>query len=206
MVGKQQMLNKKKLGSKEVKRSIKHLIREARICAETQVEINTGQEKGVLGFAAMLTIFPVMISISEALLGHRDEVKKSINDFATKMKNDNSWLIKSPSSPQNIKHKTLVDMRNGLVHAVSLPHKVLLTKNITEAQVYWSDNPGKYNCIIGIKEFIDEIERTSDRLIEDSRYSGKDFDPKATKDFGPINLIPPSSEDEDMSSASGKGT
>ena len=201
-------MSKKKLGSEEVKKSIKHLIHEARICAETEVKINTDQEKGVLGFAAMLTIFPVMISVSEAISGQRGEVNKPINDFATRMKNDNRWLITPLSSPQNIKHDTLVDIRNGLVHAVSLRPRTLLTKNITEAQVYWVDGPGKYDCIIGIKEFIDEVGRTVDRIVNDPRYSGKDFDPGATKDFEPIDIIsPPSDYEGDIpKSASGGGT
>jgi hypothetical protein len=193
---------KQKLGSEQVKRSIGHFIREARICAETEIEVDG--EIGVLGFAAMLTIFPVMNSISEAILSSR-KIEIIVPHFIGKMSNSPSWLIKSPSCVKN-DESIMVEIRNGLVHAMSLPPRMLLTKNITVAREYMNKHPGKYDCIIGIEQFIDEVERTAYRLVNDN--PDIDFDPLGTKNFGSVDLISPPSDYEGgvPPSASGMGT
>ena len=187
---------KQKLGSERVKKSISHLVREARICAATELEMNG--EIRVLGFAAMLTIFPVMNSISEAILETR-RIEDIIPHFVKEMSNSSSWLIRSPSCSDS-DESVIKNVRNGLVHAMSLPPQILLTKNSTDARTYMDENPGKYDCIIGIEQFIDDVERTANRLVNDNPEI--DFDPKGTKNFGSVDVIsPPSSHVSSVISA-----
>lgn len=176
---------KQKLGSEHVKKSISHLIREARICAGTKSEING--EFGVLGFSAMLTIFPVINSISEAILNDRN-IERTISYFVREMGSSASWPIKSPSCSYT-DESVIIRVRNGLVHAMSLPLRILLTKNNADAKTFINSNPNKYDCVIGIEQFIDQVEQTAYRIVNEN--SGIDFDPQGTQNFGPIDLAPP---------------
>ena len=143
----------------------------------------------VLGFAAMLTILPVMNSISEAILKTR-RIEDIFPHFLKEMSNSSSWLIRSPSCSDS-DESVIINVRNGLVHAMSLPPRILLTKNTTDARTYMDENPGKYDCIIGIEQFIDDVERTANRLV--NHNSEIDFDPRGRKNFGSVDVISPSS-------------
>jgi hypothetical protein len=178
---------KQKLGSERVKKSIGHLVREARVCASTDLEING--DLGALGFAAMLTIFPVINSISEAILNDRT-IEKTINHFVREMGSSTAWLIKAPFY-SDTDEAVIIKVRNGLVHAMSLPPRIILTKNNTDAKTYMNRYPSKYDCIISVEQFIDQVERTAYRLVEEN--PGIDFDPKGTKNFGTVDLISPPS-------------
>lgn len=193
---------KQKLGSDLVKSSIRHLVREARTCVATELQVDG--EIRVLGFAAMLTIFPVMNSISEAILQTR-RIDDIIPHFVKEMRNASSWLIRSPSYPDT-DESIIINVRNGLVHAMSLPPEILLTKNSTDAKAYMDKSGGKYHCIICIEQFIDDVEQTANRLVEDNPEI--DFDPKGTKNFSSLDLIPFPSNlvSSVITAASGVGT
>ncbi len=123
---------KQKLGSEQVKKSIGHLVREAKACAGTELEING--EFGVLGFASMLTIFSVINSISEAILNDRN-IEKTITHFVREMGSSTSWLIKAPFY-SDTDESVIIKVRNGLVHAMSLPPRILLAKNNTASNSF----------------------------------------------------------------------
>lgn len=181
------MNKKQKLGSEEVRACIDHFLREAKECAQTKT-ISSKGETGVLGFAAMLTIFSVITAVSEAIIKDRN-IEKSFDFFIEKMKQFDSFLIQ-PSSASNNCKEAVRNVRNGLVHAMSLPPKVLLARNKEDANKYMKDNPRSYDCIIGLLEFIEEVERTANCLVKD--YSDNDFNPKGTKNFGAAGLVLPS--------------
>lgn len=182
------MNKKQKLGSEEVMESIEHFLREAKECAQTKTTSTKG-ETGVLGFAAMLTIFSAITAVSEAIIEDRN-IEKLFDFFIEKMEQYDSFLIQSPLSTSNNCEEIVRNVRNGLVHAMSLPPKVLLASNKEDANKYMQDNPGQYDCIIGLLEFIEEVEKTVNCLVKD--YSDKDFDPRGTKNFGAVRLVAPS--------------
>ncbi len=173
---------KQKLGSEQVKKSITHLVVEARKCAATELEISG--VKRVLGFAAMLTIFPIMNSISEAIRKTR-RIEDIIPHFVKAMSNSSSWLIKSPSCSDTDK-SVILNIRNGLVHAMSLPPRIHLAKNSNDAKVIMNENVGKNYCIIDIEQFLDDVEQTAIRLVNDNPELN--LDPMGTKNFSSIDV------------------
>ena len=154
------------------KTSIKRFFDEARGCAAKQ-----------WGFAAMLTTFPVILSVSEAVYYHQSgSISSPPNDkdlfkyFAASMA-DKTWLVprvpNSSSSDQDIAIK-LSQTRDGLVHQLSLPNYIGMVNTKTDVKEFFKKNPAaKY--VISVVEFVEAAKQTVEQIIQ--TYPNISFDP-----------------------------
>ncbi len=103
----------------EVKNSAELYLDEAERCANSTPK--------VLGFAAMTTALSCVVAIGEALIGETGQSdEKCIRAFCQKM-TDHEWFLTSVGKTNLADMpKTLTDVRNALVHALSLPNDVCL--------------------------------------------------------------------------------
>ena len=137
-----------------------------------------------LGFPAMLTIFPVIEVVSEAILYETGVIPKGkpvsnlclFRYFIAEMTDRVSWLsaprsVASPSS--NTIADKLADVRNGLAHEGSLPRDVRLVNSRAEGTRENSDHPDKW--ILSTSEFVNAVATTVDDLVK--RYPGACIDP-----------------------------
>ena len=103
-----------------IRGSVHRFLYEAKKCAEQEY-----------GFAALLTAFPVILSISEALYykgdpsGKKPSDKELFNIFVELIQNeDKNWLL-TRNKNKNIQNDKIVyilnDTRNSLAHQNSLP-------------------------------------------------------------------------------------
>jgi len=125
------------IGDAEVQKSIHDFLLEARHCAVTI----RPDVAGILGFAALSTVFCCVIAAGEALCAcwRPDEVL--VKRFYDEMPDQTSWLL-PPAGTQPDPAKTcevLKDVRNGIAHALSLPPDVRLLPNRQSAQLYPAD-------------------------------------------------------------------
>jgi hypothetical protein len=155
--------------------SINRFLEEARACAAQQ-----------LGFAATLTTFPVLLSVSEALgvasgkYKERKDVRDEIlfEDFVPYMPgNKSSWLVprrttQTYSDPE-IAH-ILCDIRNSLVHQHSLPDQIGMANTTSEVQGFLKSVPHVVLAIC-VVDFVATVQLTVDQLI--SRSPNAAFDP-----------------------------
>ena len=150
-----------------VQENIQRFIDEARKCA-----------KADLGFASLLTIFPVILGISEAILNERLTIeklrKKSVTTknimevFTAKMPDKKSWIFHQSSggtSDSEIIEK-ITQIRDGLAHQLSLPIDVKLINNNNDAQRLSTVEPNFY--IISTVGFIDAVETTVETIIREN--------------------------------------
>ncbi len=157
----------------DVQESIERFIVEAKACSEQK-----------MGFAAMSTILPVMLSVSEAVHRHtkiytgtvRIDDKESFKELVPRM-TDKSWLmLRNPSSPlsdQDVATE-LFHIRNGLVHQLSLPDHVGMINVKSEAKEFFSVHPYIQRAI-SVVEFIEEVSKTVEHIIR--TYPTAIFDP-----------------------------
>jgi hypothetical protein len=168
----------------DVKASAERFFIEAKFCAINE-----------LGFSALLTTFPIIISVSEAILAHKNPSKNNFSEhnlfkfFVPHIKNK-SWLIPYDSTSAMTDGKLteiLRQTRNGLTHQLSQPINVFLANNITEG-ILWSQKTKKEYTIC-VKEFVNEIEATVEILI--NKYTNVKFDSLYNKENtrGPSNRI-----------------
>ena len=143
--------------------SIDRFIHEARECAKQE-----------LGFAAMSTIFPVMLAVSEAVNPSARTDENLLRAFVSNMIDKTSWLVVPVAnlSDDDIARK-LAQVRNSLAHQLSLPDDVYLTNTHAEAKDLSKKHPNKY--IISTVEFVDVVERTIRRIIQ--AHPAAVFDP-----------------------------
>ena len=152
-----------------------------------------------LGFSAMLTTFAVMEAVAEACKGKRSSSKSLIQYFTREMGDTPSWLI-PPTSPIFLRSvsslegfngsitRGLTDIRNGLVHNLSLPPHVSLAKDGTSAQEYARQNPDDY--VINVSEFIESVKEMCQTLI--NRFPENVFDPQGNQNRSPAFRLPTS--------------
>jgi hypothetical protein len=138
----------------DVEASINRFISEARMCAE-----------GQCGFAAMLTAFPVILGVSEAVSG------KQTNDalfkwFMSQMDDRDSWILlpESVTFEEADVGEKLSHIRDSLAHQFSLPLDVVMVNSIAEVKDMPGRDSDKY--FVGTREFVDAIQRTVGKIVE----------------------------------------
>jgi len=146
--------------------SIQDFLNEAKFCAEN------GK-----GFAAMCTVFPVILAISEAL----DPSLKNnelVPAFVKKMTDKQSWIIAPSKEGTSIADEHLAEklthLRNALAHVLSQPVDVILVNKIAEVAGNPTIPPDKW--IISTTEFVEAVWDTANGLIETDLSVA--FDPK----------------------------
>jgi len=124
-----------------------------------------------MGFAAMSTIFAVVLSVSEAV-GHHTRIlsdfgdKNLIGNFVHRM-GDKTWLVPQPTSSlsdENIATE-LYHIRNGIAHQLSLPNYIGLINTRSEVKEFLRENPHikRALCVI---EFVAVVKATVAGLIK----------------------------------------
>jgi hypothetical protein len=136
-----------------------------------EAEQSAGEE---LGFAAMLTVFPVILAVSEAVNRVKGN-EKLLRQFVHEMLDKTSWLITPVVGPSDdIIAKKLAEVRDSLAHQLSLPLDVRLVNTNSDAKQDSKNNPDKY--IISTTGFISVVKQTINKIIASNPTM--DFDPK----------------------------
>ena len=143
----------------EARGSIEHFICAATKCARKS-----------LGFSCMLTVFPVALAVSEAMDPSLRGIKAWLKYFVSQMAtNTTSWLVVPRGTPKPTDvTQMLTEIRNGLAHALSLPENVFLADNIEDARQTPKQYPNKYEYVISTVDFVEAVDKTVQRLIQDS--------------------------------------
>ena len=143
-------------------RSLDRFIVEAKECAQRE-----------MGFAAMLTIFPVMLSVSEVETPE-ENMRPLIRSFVSRVDDYRSWLLHEGTNLNTEDLITLIyELRNGLAHNASTPEGVYLVKSINGLDATQEECRGKK--LVGIIEFIRTIEMYVQIMIAERR--GAVYDP-----------------------------
>jgi hypothetical protein len=160
----------------EVQASVQDFLNEARFCAEN------GK-----GFAAMCTVFPVILAISEAVnpgLRHDDDL---IMAFVASMADKRSWLVAPSKGAIVVTDKELgeilTNLRNALAHALSQPIDVVLVNTVAEVV----SNPAAPSdrWFIGTTELVEAVRDAASRLIAANAHMTFDPKPRGTTERAP---------------------
>lgn len=142
------------------------------------------------GYPAMMTVFSVILAVSEAILGKSSKIKRYseeelINNFVDKM-SDKAWFIANGASPRDdeIIRRHLYEIRNGLSHQLSLPNDILL---IGSAADLGEKTVLNVAYIVSVEGFLRSVRRTIEDLANNDEYSSRTMDPN----FGGFRLSNP---------------
>jgi len=153
-----------------------------RFIEEAQISL-----KNECGFSAMLTIFPVVLTISESIYTTKKKgsilVECLISLFIRKM-NDKAWFRKTNNTNATDKElcKILTEVRHGLTHQISLPIGVILVK---DSSVIGESNIEGYDYIIVVDELILSVRKTLEDIVSDKNNSTCCIDGKVGNIFPP---------------------
>lgn len=187
-----------KFGDKGVQEAIAHFIEEARLCASTR------RADGVLGFAAMSTIFSCMLAVGEALALAQSKRKEDAYDIFYDEMADYSWFL----PPEGITRsreaaiEKLRYIRNGLAHTLMMPPEVMLLPNRAADKAH-KDKFGEAHLKrwrLIVPDFIGAVERTVNQVS--SKYAHVDWDPVGQQRGWPrdpvstLSASDPSTEEE----------
>lgn len=152
---------------KRAKPSVRRFAREARQCANED-----------LGFAAMLSPFPLVLSLAEAIAKTNNTGMNEGSLFSfivERMPDPSGWMLKPKGGDFTtgtiaLKLRTV---RDGLTHQMSVPEDVILATTRRRANILARAKPSKY--IIITTHFVAAARNTALRLIEE--YPEVRFDP-----------------------------
>jgi hypothetical protein len=152
---------------KDVEESVKTFAREARWCAKKD-----------RGFAAMLTIFPPILGLTESLLKGQGLKKSWPEKFlflADRLPVASGWMVGPPDAvlSKDVVGPKLKSVRDSLAHQMSLPKDVDLATTRRRAERLARANPSKY--VIITTDFVSGARSTALRMIRD--YPTVRFDP-----------------------------
>lgn len=152
----------------EAKKSLAIFISEARWCAD--------QEKG---FAAMLTIFPVILAVGEADT-LASEMEHQLESFINQSPSYRSWLLHEEEDlPTEEIVSLLYKLRNALAHNASTPESIYLVKSIKDAKEELKDYGDKK--FVGVIEFIDAVESYVQSVLKQKATVTFDPRPRAAR-------------------------
>lgn len=126
------------------------------------------------GFAAMLTVFPVMLGIAEAMQGPTSNASL-LTWFVSRMDGVGSWML-SPTGTEaspNVVGEKLADIRDSLAHQFSLPSDVVMANCLNDAQQIAEKSPEVY--VLATRDIVREVGRTAHRIVEENPR--RRFDP-----------------------------
>ena len=150
----------------KVQEAIGLFVKHARACVETTYD----DGRGILGVAAVSTIFSCMLTVGEALARaelenprKRPTVKEAIRVFYREM-GDKSWLV--PPTDITLSDsdacELLAGIRNGLAHTISMPWQTMLVPSRASVQLHSQDH-----WRIVVPDFVGEVSKTLDRLAQE---------------------------------------
>ena len=142
------------------------------------------------GYPAMLTVFSVILAVSEAILGKSFKKKRYseevlINNFVDNM-SDKAWFIANGASPRDDEtiKRQLYEIRNGLSHQLSLPNNIFL---IGTAADLGEETVVNVAYVVSVEGFLKSVRRTIEDLANRDEYSSRTMDPN----FGCFQLYSP---------------
>jgi hypothetical protein len=181
----------------EIKDDVNRFISEAEECA-----------KAKYGFAAMSTIFSVVLSISDSILNSalsRYYSDKELIDYFIPKMNDKSWIISRDN--KKISDQQIIDemnnTRNGLAHQLSLPSYIGLINNTNEAKENFNTYP-HISRVIAVQEFVEQVKITANNLILNHTNATHDPNPKGKPRTNATRVILPSGSSASPASFSKK--
>lgn len=152
---------------------IDYFIAEAEECAK--------QKRGL---AAISTIFPVILSVSEAIGRHSGTLvsydnKSLFENFVRKM-DDKSWLISR--LPQTVLTDEdiateLSHIRDSLAHQISLPDYVGMINTKSEAKEFLKEHH-KTSRVLSVAEFVTAVKATVSEIIKKHPHAVLDSNPQ----------------------------
>lgn len=166
---------------RELEGPVHQFMLEARQCAQAEH-----------GFAALLTLFPVILGVSEAIIVAQskscgvtdpDELKKRTTNprlfryFVSVMDNRTPWLVQ----PRSISQATdgmsmkLAEIRDSLSHQFSLPYDVVMVNSYEQAQASSKNDPNTW--FVSAIDMVSAVEQTACEIIESN--PDVPFDPLA---------------------------
>jgi hypothetical protein len=165
----------------DVRGSVERFLTEASTCAKKEC-----------GHSCLLTLFPVMLGLAEAMCKGGGDNKELLTWFISEMSDTASWLVR-PSSASPTKESVgefLKQVRDSLAHQCSLPLNAHLDNNIESAKATSARNPDKY--VIGTSDLTQAVRETAIRIIEANPNVVFDPDQKSRGyDRGTSNRLPP---------------
>jgi hypothetical protein len=126
------------------------------------------------GFAAMLTLFPVMLGIAEAMQGPTSNARL-LTWFVSRMDGVGSWML-SPTGTQasaSVVGKKLADIRDSLAHQFSLPSDVMMANCLNDAQRIAENRPEVY--VLATRDTVREVGTTAQKIV--AEHPKRRFDP-----------------------------
>jgi hypothetical protein len=146
-------MEQKTIADPEVQDAVSHFVNEARQCARTAREDNP---HGILGYAALSTIFSCVLATGEAVIGKQSGVRTLIEAICREMGDKRSWLLPPEGTIFNeaIAVDLLTELRNGLAHALCIPEHVVLFPDRGIAE---RSRQKKWRIIV--PDFVDAVEK-----------------------------------------------
>jgi hypothetical protein len=154
---------------KESQKEILRFVKEAEDCLNIEC-----------GYSSVLMLFSVILAVSEAMIGSVSKGKRTledelINNFVGYMDNK-EWFINNTSTALQDDQffELLYDLRNGLVHQLSMPQGIGLIR--TSAETFALDkNNIKY--FISVQGLISAVRDTIETIIKNPKFSDNEMDP-----------------------------
>lgn len=174
------------LSDQGVQDSIADFISEARQCAQA------GK-----GFAAMSTIFNVVLAVTETVELAKTKKRKSDRElfdaFVPELTNKTSWLATRSGTTPGDKHVSTIlsEIRNGMAHALSFPTykkgadefgRVVLVDTIADTPEVLRERPNA-QYVVSTTDFVNAVEGTVAKLSQ--THPNAPFDPSKRGDRGP---------------------
>lgn len=155
---------------------LESFIREAEECA--------GQ---CMGFAAMSTVFAVVLSVAQAVGEHSGELKsttdKSLVNYFVRQMADRSWMVPRPPGKPLSEQDIATDLhhtRDSLAHQLSLPVHIGMINVESEAKQFFSDNPS-VKRLVSVTEFVAAVKATVGDMTRKFPMAVLDVDPRGVR-------------------------
>lgn len=166
----------------DVRSSVECFLTEASTCAQKEC-----------GHSCLLTVFPVMLGLAEAMCKGEGDIKKLLTWFISEISDTASWLV-CPGSVSPTKDSVggfLKQVRDSLVHQCSLPSNAHLSNNIEEAKASSARNPDKYvistsDLTQAVREAAIRIIKSNPKVVFDPEQESRGYDRGTSNRLAPI--------------------
>lgn len=161
----------------EAKAAAEDYLSEAEWCADG-IPARAGKSQ-VLGFAAMSLALACVVAFGDALIGcksKRPSDAQCIKQFCTHM-DYHRWLLQRAAQPGGrTSEQLLIDVRNALIHALSLPQGVCLAPDL---QAYDATPQGEFPTAIVPGLFVKAVKATITEIA--GQHANQPFEPWCSK-------------------------
>jgi hypothetical protein len=180
-----------KFRDQQVQQAIAHFISDTRRSAETPTEDTSG---GIRGLAAISTILAVAVAVGEVFVEEargQESTRATVKAFYNLMVDKTSWL-KPPvgtSHSDERARELLADIRDSLLHALSLPPDVMLLPDQRPDTQLGPEERKRWSLVV--PDFIDAVDKTIKKINADREKRCKPWNPSPRskgKDREPVEI------------------